>query len=100
MSNTADDLGRCDSLRKTWQLVSFWGLPAVVATIAIVLSNRRPALFLAAGAALAVMGGACLVNATRCRRLHCYITGPHFLLLAVGALLAYVFDQNGEHLSR
>jgi len=100
MSNTAGELGRCDSLRKTWQLVSFWGLPAVVATIAIVLSNRRPALFLAAGAALAVMGGACLVNATRCRRLHCYITGPHFLLLAVGALLAYVFDQNGEHLSR
>ena len=52
MSNTAGELGRCDSLRKTWQVVSFWGLPAVVATIAIVLSDRRPALFLAAGAAL------------------------------------------------
>ena len=100
MSNTAGELGRCDSLRKTWQVVSFWGLPAVVATIAIVLSDRRPALFLAVGATLAVMGGACLVNAARCRRLHCYITGPYFLMLALSALLAYAFDQNGEHLSR
>ncbi|WP_411961219.1 hypothetical protein ACK3BE_32300 (plasmid) [Pseudomonas mandelii] len=100
MRNTASDLGSCDSLRKTWQVVSFWVLPAVVATIAIVLSDRRPALLLAAGAALAVMGGACLVNAARCRRLHCYITGPYFLLLMLGALLVYVFDQNGEHFSR
>ncbi|OWJ96238.1 hypothetical protein B6S59_08010 [Pseudomonas sp. A46] len=100
MGDTASDLGSCDSLRKTWQLISFWMLPAVVATIAIVLADRRPALFLAASAALAVMGGACLVNAARCRRLHCYITVPYFLLLALGALLAYVFDQKGEHLSR
>lgn len=42
MSNTAGELGRCDSLRKTWQVVSFWGLPAVVATIAIVLSIDAP----------------------------------------------------------
>ena len=100
MSNTAGDLGGCDSLRKTWQVIGFWVLPAVAATIAIVLSDRRPALLLAAGPALAVMGGACLVNAARCRRLHCYITGPYFLLLALGALLAYGADQNGEHLSR
>lgn len=30
MSNTADELARCDSLRKTWQVISIWGLPAVV----------------------------------------------------------------------
>ncbi|WP_454864739.1 hypothetical protein [Pseudomonas rhizophila] len=100
MHNTASDLGSCDNLRKTWQVVSFWVLPAVVATIAIVLSDRRPALLLAAGAALVVMGGACLVNAARCRRLHCYITGPYFLVLALSALLAYWFAPNGEHLSR
>ena len=100
MSNTAGDLGGCDSLRKTWQVIGLWVLPAVAATIAIVLADRRPALFLAASAALAVMGGACLVNAARWRRLHCYIPGPYYLLLALGALLVYVFDQNGEHLSR
>ena len=71
-----------------------------MATIALVLADRRPALFLAASAALLVMGGACLVNAARCRRLHCYITGPYFLMLALGALLAYGFAPNGEYHSR
>ena len=33
------------------------------------------------------MGGACAVNAMRCGRIHCYVTGPFFLLMAVVALL-------------
>lgn len=33
------------------------------------------------------MGAACLLNARRCRRLHCYLTGPYFLVLALTALL-------------
>lgn len=32
--------------------------------------------------ALLVMGIACLVNAKRCGRLHCYLTGPVFLVAA------------------
>ena len=36
------------------------------------------------------MGAACLVNARRCHRLHCYISGPVFLLGAVATgLLAF-----------
>jgi hypothetical protein len=35
--------------------------------------------------ALTVMAVACLVNAARCRRLHCYLTAPLFL---AGAVLA------------
>ena len=38
-------------------------------------------------AALAVMGGACIANASRCGRIHCYVTGPSFLLAALGTLL-------------
>lgn len=38
-------------------------------------------------AALGIMGGACIVNAARCKRTHCYLTGPFFLLMALGALL-------------
>ena len=38
-------------------------------------------------AALAVMGGACIANASRCRRTHCFVTGPFFLLVALGTLL-------------
>jgi len=37
--------------------------------------------------AFAVMGIACVVNALRCGRVHCYFTGPFLLLLAAGSLL-------------
>jgi hypothetical protein len=37
-------------------------------------------------AALTVAGAGCLVNALRCGRLHCYVTGPFFLLGAVVTL--------------
>lgn len=33
------------------------------------------------------MGGACLINARRCRRFHCYLTGPYFLVLALTSFL-------------
>jgi hypothetical protein len=36
--------------------------------------------------ALATMGVACIVNALRCGRVHCYLTGPFFLLMALVAL--------------
>jgi hypothetical protein len=36
--------------------------------------------------ALIVMGTACIANAARCRRMHCYVTGPFFLLMALGTL--------------
>ena len=35
----------------------------------------------------AVMGVACLVNARRCGRLHCYYTAPLFFLAALASLL-------------
>lgn len=38
-------------------------------------------------AALSIMGTACIANAVRCGRLHCYITGPFFLVIAVITLL-------------
>ena len=32
------------------------------------------------------MGVACIANALRCGRVHCYLTGPFFLLMAPAAL--------------
>lgn len=32
------------------------------------------------------MGVACLVNVSRCGRVHCLFTGPFFILAAVGSL--------------
>jgi hypothetical protein len=37
-------------------------------------------------AALAVAGAACVANAARCGRLHCYFTGPFYLLAALATL--------------
>jgi hypothetical protein len=38
-------------------------------------------------ASLTVMGAACIANALRCGRVHCYVTGPFLLVMAVVALL-------------
>jgi hypothetical protein len=40
--------------------------------------------------AFAVMGAGCLANAWRCGRLHCYVTGPLFVLSAIWSLLSAV----------
>lgn len=37
--------------------------------------------------ALTTMGVGCLVNAFRCGRVHCYFTGPFFLIMALLSLL-------------
>jgi hypothetical protein len=37
--------------------------------------------------ALTVIAVSCLFNAVRCGRIHCYITGPFFLIMAVVTLL-------------
>ena len=37
--------------------------------------------------ALSIMGAACIVNARRCGRIHCYLTGPFFLVMALVTLL-------------
>jgi len=37
--------------------------------------------------ALMTMGTACFANALRCGRVHCYVTGPFFLIMAMVTLL-------------
>jgi hypothetical protein len=37
--------------------------------------------------ALGAMGIGCVVNAVRCKRVHCYLTGPFFLLMALVTVL-------------
>jgi hypothetical protein len=62
-----------------------WCLPAAI-LVATALSNS-PYRVLIWPIALTWMGGACLVNAKRCGRRHCYVTGPFFLALAIASLL-------------
>ncbi|MDT8321574.1 MAG: hypothetical protein RQ826_13705 [Xanthomonadales bacterium] len=69
-------------------VLALWVLPAAVAGTALIFVPQRPWLLVVAGAAFIEMGAACVINAARCRRVHCYITGPFFLFLALTSLLA------------
>jgi hypothetical protein len=85
---TCDATGKkSDILSKPLLSFVFYGLPviAIVASGYAHLSGTwRTGIWTGA---LAVMGAACVANATRCGRIHCYLTGPFFLLGALGTLL-------------
>lgn len=81
-------------------MLGFWIVPGGIAAGAFVGADSHPALLLIGAAACVVMCVACLVNAARCHRLHCYLTGPYFLLLALGAAIAYGLDTGNAHHSR
>jgi hypothetical protein len=62
-----------------------WWIPAILLLVSPLLMTRY--LTVVWPALLALMGVACLLNARRCGRIHCYVTGPFFLILALVALL-------------
>lgn len=59
-----------------------WGIPVAL----LVISPERY-LFIVWPTMLTFMGVMCLLNAYRCGRVHCYFTGPFFLVLACLGLL-------------
>jgi hypothetical protein len=61
-----------------------WGLP-IVAMLAVI-GVPHPAKTWVWVGALVWMGGACLWNARRCGRRHCYWTGPFFLVMILPVL--------------
>jgi hypothetical protein len=68
-----------------------WGVPAVFIALGIGWDAARAWLWVPS---LVFAGTACIANASRCGRLHCFITGPVYLLAAITALL------DGTHLVR
>ncbi len=62
-----------------------WGLP-IAALIGAIFLDPVPKTVTSV-VALTWMGAACIANAARCGRTHCYFTGPFFLVMAVAALL-------------
>ncbi len=60
----------------------FWGIP-----IAILVISPERHFVIVWPTVLLFMGVACLLNARRCGCIHCYATGPFFLLLAALGLL-------------
>ena len=63
-----------------------WGVPAAVVLLGSLVAPV-PRMLLWTPAFL-IAGVACVMNAARCGRVHCYITGPLYLLAAIATLLA------------
>ncbi|MGH9464698.1 MAG: hypothetical protein ACRD0X_03565, partial [Thermoanaerobaculia bacterium] len=74
-----------DFCRQPLTALFAWGLPAALMVFADSLGRLGP--FAWAGGALWI-GIACLLNARRCARVHCFFTGPFFLALGLVALAA------------
>lgn len=76
-----------DWVRQPFGLVFWWGLPILIGVSMSSLGLRlATAAFVWAGA-FAWMGTGCLLNARRCARLHCFISGPVLWLGAIAAAL-------------
>jgi hypothetical protein len=84
-SNAATCKSR-DILSSRWRVFILYWLPAiaiVVAGVPAISSGWRTVVWTVA---LATMGVVCILNALRCGRVHCYLTGPFFFLMALVAL--------------
>ncbi len=76
---------RRDLSARAGSFVALWVVPGLIAG-AVALAPFPQDVGAAAWAiALAWMGGACVINARRCGRLHCYFSGP---VLLAGATLS------------
>ena len=69
-----------------WRVFFLYWLPAIAIVVGgapAISSGWRTAVWTVA---LATLGAACIANALRCGRAHCYLTGPFFLLMALVVL--------------
>ena len=86
MESNATTCKSRDILSSRWRVFILYWLPAIAIVVAgtpAISSGWRTVVWTVA---LATMGVACIVNALRCGRVHCYVTGAFFLLMALVAL--------------
>jgi len=67
-------------------LITFWGIPILVLICSTLLENKILVGWIWF-ISLLWMGIACLLNARKCKRTHCFYTGPFFILMAIVSLL-------------
>lgn len=77
-----------DWIRNPISLAIWWVVPIVAGNLADHLPLARPVTALVWAAALAWMGLGCILNARRCHRRHCYLSGP--ILLAGVVFVAFL----------
>jgi hypothetical protein len=76
---------RRDWARRPPTIIAWWGLPIALSAFAGALHLPFRASAGVCAVAFAWMATGCLINAWRCHRVHCFISGPVLLL---GALIA------------
>jgi hypothetical protein len=74
---------RSDLLGGWWAFL-LWCVPTVLVVVGAAIPAVRAPLWIAC---FAVMGVACLINARGCGRLHCFVTGPLFLIASLATAL-------------
>ena len=62
-----------------------WGVPAIALAIGLLLDGKPRAVVWTP--AFLVAGISCVANARGCGRLHCYFTGPLYLLCGLATVL-------------
>lgn len=75
---------KTDLLSSRW-VVLLWWLPWALIIVGAFTGTLGHTVLWTVGFAIA--GGACVANARRCGRRHCFYTGPLFLLAALASLL-------------
>ena len=89
-SPVMSDLQSCqtdDITRRPARFLLFYGLPTAVLIASQFFTRDAVLIAWIWAAGMTVMGLACLANARRCHRVHCYFTGPWMLLMAALFLL-------------
>jgi hypothetical protein len=76
-----------DLLSTPWLAFAVFWLPAIAIVVAGSSGFSGGWRTIVWTASLTIMGTACIANALRCGRVHCYLTGPFFLLMALVTLL-------------
>jgi hypothetical protein len=83
------DAEKKDLAARPFPFLFAWGLPLLAVFVANLFQDFAPPEVgvTIIAAAFAWMGIACLLNAQRCRRRHCYYSGPIFLFGAAALVL-------------
>lgn len=86
-----------DWSRQPLALAFWWGAPLALAISTDFLSLSLSLTASIWAAAYAWMGTGCVLNALRCRRRHCFISGPVLWLGAIAVALAGAGVLSGRH---
>ena len=86
MGNSITSTSR-DILSRPWLVLALFCIPAIAMVVTGSSSVSEGWRTVVWTAALSVMGIGCIANAARCGRVHCYLTGPFFLVMALVTVL-------------